>query len=300
MPEVQSKGLVCIYNSGFKVPGMEILKAFGLFWNSLPLRIAVTHFCVEETSSKGNHPGFIDRLLCFVLKFLPQHSRVRSPLHQGSSMEIQYALRSHGITMDTFPLDVNGNVREDILDAWFYKHLQETNQPVPFFATQIAIRAGLSRGLNLPNQLLSYGNGHGLENTFLEHGVQIPNQASSKGQSASIDLESATGDEIGEIQPTEIDVLFGRGYRLQWHTGNVRFRKFLEQNRAQFLNLNSGLKKREISLQLAQMLRNDGVRFLQKNASGRWVESDMDEVDRKIGQFFRELRKKENKNRNRP
>ena len=38
------------------------------------------------------------------------------------------------------------------------------------------------------------------------------------------------------INPSEADVLFGKGYRLQLHRGNIRFREFLEQHKDNYEN----------------------------------------------------------------
>jgi len=47
-------------------------------------------------------------------------------------MEMQYELRSDGIPTKSCPVDVDGNIRQDILNGWFDKHqseLEEAKKP---------------------------------------------------------------------------------------------------------------------------------------------------------------------------
>ncbi|KAL3941750.1 MAG: hypothetical protein SGBAC_003929, partial [Bacillariaceae sp.] len=40
-------------------------------------------------------------------------------------LEVQYKLLDHGLPIDDCPVDANGNLRQDILNDWFHKHLAE-------------------------------------------------------------------------------------------------------------------------------------------------------------------------------
>ena len=65
---------------------------------------------------------------CFLglaLNGVPKCSKARSRIHVGSWMEIQYQMNCLGIPLDTFPIDMQGNGRQGILNAWFEKYRQE-------------------------------------------------------------------------------------------------------------------------------------------------------------------------------
>ena len=295
-------GVVNVSNSG-------MISGFGFGWlaevlpfyNSLPLRISALHLCVEK-HPEGKNAGSIDGLFRFVMERLPQETRARSLIHVGTWLEIQYQLRGHGIPTDTFPIDMDGNARENILNLWFDKHLQETNQ-MDAFGKRMADTQGhahdMDISLNLWNQSLSVGNDCALSGSILlQHDLQLSDDLWSSNQEGNVSNQESKASQ-GGIVPTNVDVLFGRGYRVQWHSGNVQYRRFLEQHREEYETTSLRVKKREIARRLAQTLRSQGVRFLQKNASGEWVESAVSEVETRICQYFRELRKKDAKNRRR-
>ena len=101
------------------MPRLEFIVTVTNVTLSFPVRHSALHYCLQ--ASKGN---FVlnNSFLGSVVNVLPAYSKVRSRIHVGSIMEHQYALRSHGIPIDTFPVDINGNIRDDIFYAWFYKY----------------------------------------------------------------------------------------------------------------------------------------------------------------------------------
>mmetsp|Transcript_1716 Transcript_1716/g.3728 ORF Transcript_1716/g.3728 Transcript_1716/m.3728 type:complete len:510 (-) Transcript_1716:43-1572(-) len=292
-PEVQVKGVAGIYNDTaredeFKFPGFNFFKEVLPFFNSLPLRFSACHFCRHAGLGRNL---LNDKILSLWLDSFPQYFRVRTRIHHRSSMELQYHLQSHGVPVDTLPFDVDGNIRTEILNSWFEKHLEESNQSIRFHQPAVARSAfeDMEVDSDLGNHSYSDFNEDDAKEAFGE-----PRRASDQRMGNNGNLESIR--ETGAIKPTENDVLFGKGYRLQLHPGNVRFREFVLQNRDEYEST-PRMKRREISMRLAQILRSNGVRFLKKTESGEWMESNIVEADKKIGQIFRELRKKEQNGR---
>jgi len=255
---------VAVYNDTtlpgetFTMPGFSFIKETGVFFDCVPTRYSGMHYCLQ---AKGYSLALNNVLVSLFLNGLPRYVRVRTRIHYGSIMELQYQLQSYGIPLSTFPFDVQGNVRTDILNLWFEKHLQERNQNICF---------------DQPVVIRSATEDMEVESDVVKH--------------------AHSNRETGAINPSENDVLFGKGYRLQLHPGNVRFREFVLQNRDEYEST-PRMKRREISMRLAQILRSNGVRFLKKTESGEWMESNIVEADKKIGQIFRELRKKEQNGR---
>ncbi|CAJ1969898.1 unnamed protein product [Cylindrotheca closterium] len=295
LPEVQRKGVAAIYNDTARenhgMPDFNFFKETLLFFTSLPVRFSVTHYC--RHAELGRTLTLNDPLLSFVLDRLPTYFRTRTRIHHRSSMELQYQLQSHGIPTDTLPLDVDGNIREDILNLWFDKHVKESNQNNLFHQAKVVQTA--PEAMEADNSLLNHApvdaNEDEARNALMKlrkaPGDQI---RGSDGNSESDDLATAV------IKPTDNDLLFGKGYRLQMHPGNIRVREQVLRTRDEYENT-PRMKRREISMRLAQMFRSNGVRFLKKAESGEWIESSIVEADKKIGQIFREFRKKEQRGR---
>lgn len=192
-------------------------------------------------------------------------------------MEIRYQLQTYGIPLDTFPLDEDGNLREDIMGWWLLRDLQESNYPVPFRAPADVARSGAAQ-----EEL-------DMMNLNVEFDDQLLALAMQQDEGANENLSGSQTE--ARIIPTNTDVLFGKGYRVQSHPGNVRFRSLVEQHRLAYDDCPRGMRM-EVALRVARSLRADGIRFLQKNESGEWVESDIGEASKRVGQIFRELRKK--------
>ncbi|CAJ1955753.1 unnamed protein product [Cylindrotheca closterium] len=129
-PVVQKKGLVTVYHNAsrrgvdFVIPGVNFIMTVSNATASFPVRFSSMHYCLQTT--EGNIV-LQNSFLGPIVKTLPVYSKVRSRIHVGSIVELQYALRSHGIPMDTFPVDKDGNIRDDIFYAWFHKYQLEQN-----------------------------------------------------------------------------------------------------------------------------------------------------------------------------
>lgn len=269
--DAQMKGMTLIPQKSYMLADFNYYREAAHFFKSLPLRVSSQHLCVKTSSEKTGR-DFLndDGVLCFLLKCFPQHSRVRTRLHVGSSMEIQYTLRSHGIPADTFPLDADGIFRKDMMNMWIEKLQQETTNDVA--------RAD--------------GPLEEMDMNFNRNEVRVERDDDDDNDDDDSRSSSCQQQREAGIDPLQTDVLFGKGYRLQTHPGNIRFRDIVEQHREEY----DGARRRGrklIAMRLVQDVRNSGVRFLEMSTTGEWVESDQGEVIKKVSQIFREFRKKD-------
>ncbi|CAJ1936696.1 unnamed protein product [Cylindrotheca closterium] len=299
IPDVQKKGIVAIYNDTtqpgekFTMPEFNFIKESQGFFASVPTRYSGMHYCLQ---AKSRNLMVNNALVSLFLKGLPQHDRVRTRIHYGSIMELRYQLQSFGIPLSTIPFGVQGNIRNDILNVWLDRHLEETNQRIRFYQPDAAW--GWSQDMEIESKRSKqpqHGHCDKNEDDAIEAlGMEVHDSMWASSTEVGPDDAVPMNRTTGPIEPTEMDVLFGKGYRLQLHPGNVRFREFLEQRRGEYEGT-PRQNRRDIAIKFAQMLRNNGVRFLQKAGSEEWVESDSAQAETKVAQFFRELRKKRSK-----
>jgi len=306
IPEVQMKGLVGVYydiaKPGEKIamPGFNFMLTILDFTISLPMRYTAMHFGLKP--EKGNH-ALNSAVLGIAMNILPQYARVRSRLHYGSDLELHYQFQSHGLPIDTCPVDNNGNIRKDIMNAWFYKHKAQSGTNSKWF---------YNRG---PSPLMHTSAGEvstctveteELDSFFVDQ--CMPGFAETEKISPavipmdiedelmSVEQQQRQHEEVAHpvtangIIPSRNDVLLGRGRGIQSHPGNVKFRKFLEDYSNEYDQARRG-KRRKIAAELSQVFGVKGVRFLEQK-NNRWVESDHADAEKKIAQLFRTLRKK--------
>lgn len=253
------KGLACVYYDTAK-PGKKFL-TLGLKSQMAVMNVAATipyrYTSVQLCLKAGKGLALNNAVLRVIMSAYPESSTVRTRLHYGSNMELQYQLQSHGIMLKTCPVDSAGETRQDILNVWYEKHLVYME----------------SRG----------GSVGGLRDTYK---VRTTSIVGSRG---------SIGKENLRVQTVVIgcnDVLLGRGKGSQDHPGNVRFREVLNGHRDVY-DKAPRKKRRIIANELALMLRSNGVRFHKLNEGKQWVEeTDSKAVEDKIGQLFRSIRKK--------
>jgi len=301
IPEVQMKGVNVIYYDmanptmdQFPSPSLNFCMAVMKFAASLPVRHSAMHMCLKNGMS-GNL-DLNDTIIGFTLKQFSQHDLVRTSLHFGSDIELQYQLRSRGIPLDdSFPVDTDGKLcREDVLNRWFYNHTgggqderMIVEPPVPAQSQQqVVLQAqepanvqggwGVQRFLGIggagqqqvmgePARMAVEDNGHAwIQNLLLvqQHQQQQLNQP--------------------QLQPRDSDVLLGKGMRIQLHPGNVHFRVVLE-GRAEEYDHTKRKEKPQFCTNMAMMFQSQGVRFLQQQSPGVWVETDLQEAAKKVG-----------------
>ena len=254
------KGTVAVYYDcarpgvGIPAPSFQFLMETMKLSACLPVRNSAMHFCMK--TGMGN-TSMNDAILEFILERFQSYDRVRASLHLGSDMEIQYHLRSRGIPIDTLPVDKEGNFHEDVLNAWFYKHRDE----------------GI---MNMP-----------LSNEYEDRNddnEEIVDDANGQASARAVDNDNASASIQPSIQPTDQDVLFGKGKRIQYHPGNVQFRAFVVYYSEMYDNAR---RKQKVALltHVVLVLRARGVRFFQQSEPGGvWIESDVKDAEKKVGQ----------------
>lgn len=281
-PAVQTKGAVVVYHnvsrSGeeFKLPNIDFVRTVTSVTASFPLRYTAVHYCLE--SGEGNL-GLYNKFISLSLNTLPSYSKVRSRIHVGSTIEIQYALRSHGIPLNTFPLDISGNIRDDIFYEWFHKYQRKQIESEPL-SNPIALDPTVTEGVE---SLFTLPECTHLSEEFHE----LLNQP---GQMIGTDLNTPLSAKP-PVRPAENDVLFGRGRIIQSWPGNIKFREFLEKHSEDYDNL-PRKDRRKRTIELTQELYSKRVRFFEQTLSGEWTQIDITEARKRVSQAFRSMRKK--------
>eukprot|EP00526_Cylindrotheca_closterium_P007901 CAMPEP_0113652670 /NCGR_PEP_ID=MMETSP0017_2-20120614/28144_1 /TAXON_ID=2856 /ORGANISM="Cylindrotheca closterium" /LENGTH=657 /DNA_ID=CAMNT_0000565561 /DNA_START=153 /DNA_END=2126 /DNA_ORIENTATION=- /assembly_acc=CAM_ASM_000147 len=126
IPAVQTKGIVlCFYDMSAPMQPVQfpspdkVLKGVDAV-TKVPVRRSAVHFCLKAVSGILASNNIV---LEGILKGFQRSFRTRARLHYGSDIELQYELRSYGLNPETFPVDTNGNLRQDILNVWFDNYL---------------------------------------------------------------------------------------------------------------------------------------------------------------------------------
>ena len=98
-------------------------------------------------------------------------------------------------------------------------------------------------------------------------------------------------DESRDIEPTEDDVLFGRGGHINKNLGNIRFRAKALELCAWYESCETKDEKTHISNVLLESVTSQGHRFLEKSKDGLWHEVIGNGARKKASQALRERRK---------
>lgn len=288
-PVVQMKGLASVYHNAsrngeeFVMPGMDFVLTVTTVTTSFPLRYSAMHFCLQAAKSNL----FLNNLLLgSVLTDLPLYSKVRSRIHVGSMLELQYELRSHGIPMDTFPVDVDGNIRDDILNEWLYRYQRQQDEANTSPLTYI----DGNKPMSVEEKEIDAA--WDLQRLLLDS-TQPPDAlwAGAENDASMAVAQSAMSAPSPSSKPTKNDVLLGRGRFTQSWAGNIKFREFLE-NRSDDYDKVTRTERQKRAIELTQELYANGVRFFEQDGSGEWVEADFALAMKKVSQLFRSIRKK--------
>merc|ERR1712038_1311656 len=102
---------------------------------------------------------------------------------------------------------------------------------------------------------------------------------------------------MGITQPTDKDVISGRGHGANRHGGNQIYRHLVKKYKFPYVKAISDLDKHNISMQVVNEIHEGGGRFLKRvygngsngnNGDIQWAVMDMMEVKKKVGQALRE------------
>jgi hypothetical protein len=99
-----------------------------------------------------------------------------------------------------------------------------------------------------------------------------------------------SGDNHMHIEPTEYDVLLGRGKSSQNHTGNIHFRQLVESKRDEYEKA-SIMEKTIIADRIVNSVHNVAGRFLKHNGD-LWEEVEFEIARDKVAHAFRDRRRK--------
>jgi len=90
-------------------------------------------------------------------------------------------------------------------------------------------------------------------------------------------------------EPTDRDVLLGRGGLTNHHVGNKLYREKIEDFKPYYQKLSGKDEKQEFSRKVVNFVHSYGGRFLEKDAySDGWVEVEKNKARKKVGQALRE------------
>ena len=94
-------------------------------------------------------------------------------------------------------------------------------------------------------------------------------------------------------EPTDRDVLLGRGGMTNHHKGNKLYRERIEDFKPYYQRLSSKDEKQEFSIMVVNFVHSYGGRFLEKDVySDGWVEVEKNKSRKKVGQALRETLKR--------
>ena len=89
-------------------------------------------------------------------------------------------------------------------------------------------------------------------------------------------------------EPTEDDILFGRGGHINKNPGNVRFRAMALELRSSYEACDSNKEKCKVSEFLVDCMLKENRRFLEKGPDGSWYEVVGNGMRKKVSQALRE------------
>ncbi|KAL3932678.1 MAG: hypothetical protein SGBAC_010738 [Bacillariaceae sp.] len=302
LPAVQKKGIVAVYwdltkpGENIALPGLHWMVSVLDYMQSVPVRFSASHICAKTGIGSGMLNNYV---VGFTLKAMPQYVRVRSLLHQGSDVELQYHLQRHGLP-DTFPVDSNGNVRRGILNVWFHLHMANEASCTDTINRCVVMEEGWTTTAvtdeseeGEEEEVASSANGYIPEQTWGCMGSSLVSGLSAGSSARSSEDGTSSQSNAHRILPdhTEKDVLLGRGRDIQNHIGNIHFREFLTAHQDDYDEAPRN-QRRQIATSLYNVLKSDGIRFWHKSSAGEWEEIGALEGEKKIGQLFRTRRKR--------
>mmetsp|Transcript_4017 Transcript_4017/g.9277 ORF Transcript_4017/g.9277 Transcript_4017/m.9277 type:complete len:495 (-) Transcript_4017:264-1748(-) len=272
IPEVGTKGAVAVFydlstpagNQFPSAPGLHFVKETMQVAAALPIRNSAMHLCLKPSAALS------DEILRFTMGYFSRYERVRTSLYFGSDLELRYHLQGRGIPTDTIPVDEDGNLVEDILNSWFYKHRNEEfdkffwkehSKPSPEYKEKVS--AG------------------GCQHEDTE--TTARNDATMKADGANKEKQHPAGKVEG-VQPRDQDVMLGKGKSYQNHPGNIYFRTFLEKYLDDY-DKSPRNKRPQVCTKLAHMLKSKGMRFIEQQELEVWVECDSKAAEKKISQL---------------
>lgn len=192
---------------------------------------------------------------------------------KGSDQEIQYVLKRYGIQLDTFPIDLFGQIRHEILNDWFRHDLIKGD------------KSSHNKGLEAVSTISRTSDFLSVQNWDKEQQTRTP----SPSDVAVFSKDSVNGRIC---KPCTNDYLLGRGKGKQDHPGNILFRQTCAELKEDYDNAGK-MQKRKLASEIAETLKLAEGRFLKRaSPNGPWIEADSAEEIKTVMQLFRTLRKR--------
>ena len=265
LPDVDKKGIVAVYvdvghNDGQsmgKTNLRDCLKCLSCT-SSLPIKFSSIHYCVNTST---RNLAINNSLISMFVKTFPRFSTVRTRFHYGSLMEMQYQLQGHGIPTQGFPIDSNGNIRQHFIAKSCMEHFR-------LEASQYREKADSVNGTSSSAE----ANSKSMEDKSMTEGKKL-----------------AVGNTL---DPRPMDVLLGRGRKIQNHLGNVELRGMVVQCQIEYDSKIRMIERRHMVQQIKKSCDDKGVRFLKQSERRVWILAESAEADEKIRQHFRSGRKR--------
>jgi hypothetical protein len=214
----------------------------------------------------------------------------------GTPLECRYKLLSFGISSETLPLDFEGDPSRIRHAQW----LEQLWQSLPWEQQQqfnnniagVAMSICSSRKSTESPSVFSSDDDDTWDGGTSNRGGYTPS-ASAPQSSPFAAASSSSGRGIGLggpfVDPTPVDVVFGRGKGFQNHDGNVQFHRLVDVHLIEY-DKGSKLDKTRLSENILKMVQANAGRFLRQDVRGNWLEVDDGTAREKISRAFRARR----------
>jgi len=100
-------------------------------------------------------------------------------------------------------------------------------------------------------------------------------------------IQPGEGGEI--LEPQDLDVICGRGGKINAHEGNIRFRDIVSKFKKQYLEIKQKSEKCKFCMFVVREIRKSepAVRFLNKNSkTKKWLEIGDEKAMKKVRLFL--------------
>jgi len=113
---------------------------------------------------------------------------------------------------------------------------------------------------------------------------------SDTGSSGGPELNRPKEELPVDYQPSDVDVICGRGKGSLKHDGNARYLQLIRDNMDKYRSAQKKVDRSVIVTNIISSLRNEGARFVRcEDRTGRWWEIGDEEAKKKTGHAIRDL-----------
>ncbi|VEU37031.1 unnamed protein product [Pseudo-nitzschia multistriata] len=131
---------------------------------------------------------------------------------------------------------------------------------------------------------------HSLKNTAIElpSEPKVPSATKTRKKRKRKPRKKIIPETKTYVEPSDKDVLMGRGGKSNHHPGNSRYRGEVEKFQERYKNADDKDEKTNISEELVRAIQSGGGNFLEKDDTGAWYIIDDVVARRKVSQALRE------------